>query len=375
MTTPASLWTSEFYSWIQQLSSLVESLDARLSALDGKEPFPLRPEPSATIQAASSSSLPSPTPPHRSGTDTRPTSAVLGTTGIPLPKAQALAAKGNAERYACTLTVPDALAAHLIGRGGRGLHQVHDISGARVSAFTLKAGSQDERHVTIRGTDLQIGDALAVIGKRLARKRVRTPKKKVAKVPPTTDPVPVPPLLSQPAPSPKASGKSAKRSSTATPLSLPPAIVVQAPTPPTRSPAPPVVLSVPPNPPSVLSKAATPFVPTVKMATAASTAPTTPAVPSVTMASPVPSATGLSPSAASTPSSPMQIDATTHSGKYRPPGARTPVDERRYEIPDGLSSDEEAAYVHRIEMEDLHRHGPIRPGFAMRGRPFTRRGR
>jgi hypothetical protein len=73
--------------------------------------------------------------------------------------------EGKPDRHLVTIVIPDASAQHVVGQGGKGLKQIHDISGARVNAYSL-AGSNNERHVSIRGTDLQIGDALVVLGKR-----------------------------------------------------------------------------------------------------------------------------------------------------------------------------------------------------------------
>jgi hypothetical protein len=63
------------------------------------------------------------------------------------------------------MAIPDVTAAHAIRHRGKGLKQIHDISGTRVSAYTLMSGPRDERHVSIQGTDKQIGDALVVLGK------------------------------------------------------------------------------------------------------------------------------------------------------------------------------------------------------------------
>jgi len=76
------------------------------------------------------------------------------------------------------LVIAEDLMGHVVGRGGHGLKQVTDISSARVSAFTQEVDSRSERLVSIRGTDKQLGDALVVLGKQIARKRVSAPKKK-----------------------------------------------------------------------------------------------------------------------------------------------------------------------------------------------------
>jgi hypothetical protein len=101
---------------------------------------------------------------------------------LSLPLAQDLPPTQNsAPRYETTLVVPDALVGHIVGREGRGLKQVTDITGARISAYVLALDSRSDtgipatRHISIRGTEKQIGEALVVLGKRVARKRVRTP--------------------------------------------------------------------------------------------------------------------------------------------------------------------------------------------------------
>ena len=86
---------------------------------------------------------------------------------------------------------------HVVGRSGRGLKQVTDISSARVSAFTQEVDGRSERLVSIWGTDKHIGDALVVLGKRIVRKRVSALKKKKRGTAPsgpvTTAPGPLPP--------------------------------------------------------------------------------------------------------------------------------------------------------------------------------------
>ena len=92
---------------------------------------------------------------------------------VPHRLAQTFPMEGKTDRHLVTVVIPDASAQHVVGQGGKGLKQIHDISGARVNAFSVASSSNDERHISIRGTDLQIGDALVVLGKRIARKKVR----------------------------------------------------------------------------------------------------------------------------------------------------------------------------------------------------------
>ncbi|KAG6859480.1 hypothetical protein C0995_008083 [Termitomyces sp. Mi166 len=61
---------------------------------------------------------------------------------------------------------------------GWGLKQAHDLSGSWLATFVVgPAGNEGRRFVTIRGTDQQIGEALVVIGKRIAKHQVHAPQK------------------------------------------------------------------------------------------------------------------------------------------------------------------------------------------------------
>ena len=107
------------------------------------------------------------------------------------------------DHHLIMVVVPTDAAAHVVGRSGKGLKQIHDISGARVAAFQVTT-SPDERQVTIRGTDEQIGEALVVLGKRLARKRVHYPTKKKSEVPTSSSAAPPkPPARHKPSASSK----------------------------------------------------------------------------------------------------------------------------------------------------------------------------
>jgi hypothetical protein len=179
---------------------------------------------------------------------------------VPLPLAQTFPTEGKTDRHLVTVVIPDASAQHAIGQGGKGLKQIHDISGARVNAYSL-AGSNDERHVSIRGTDLQIGDALVVLGKRIARKKVRTPKTKK-------------PGLSQD------SSKPAPLIPINQPSTLPRHVSTQRPGPSTGS----HIVEIPTG--EERESSVTPAAPTVVMASPSPNS--TPIVPSVAMGSPSP---------------------------------------------------------------------------------------
>lgn len=163
--------TDEPTRLMRELGRKVETLSSRLGSLES----------ATAIRALSTASHP-PTgrrARQRARSQPPPRAAPPPTTDSHhIRLAQSYPTDDTSNRHLCTVAVPDALAGHVVGRGGRGLKQVTDISGARVSAFEPKDGPKDERLVSIRGTDLQIGAALVVIGKRLARQRVRAPRTK-----------------------------------------------------------------------------------------------------------------------------------------------------------------------------------------------------
>jgi len=86
--------------------------------------------------------------------------------------------ESSPDRFSASLVLADDLVGHVIGRGGRGLKQVADISSARVSVHSQEIDGHWECLVAIRGTDKQLGDALVVLGKRIAWKCVSVSKKK-----------------------------------------------------------------------------------------------------------------------------------------------------------------------------------------------------
>ncbi|KAJ7433601.1 hypothetical protein B0H11DRAFT_2296786 [Mycena galericulata] len=218
------------------------------------------------------------------------------------------------DRYSCTLVVPDSVVGHIVGRGGKGLHQAHDVSGAQLRAYADKA-LPSERRVSIRGTDQQVGEALIALGKRLMRKRVRAKKKGLSQgfCTSSCSPSPrshqndtaaagnrapvFPPLgLGTGAPfhcdRPSQTGKQVKfapkQSSSAAAYPLPRV--------PAAAPFPTPMPGMAPPPPIFPHAPSTPFVPSVAMPTA--------------LPSPAPSSTAAY-------GSPMAIDAVTTSGRRR----------------------------------------------------------
>ncbi|KAF9525839.1 hypothetical protein CPB83DRAFT_896727, partial [Crepidotus variabilis] len=193
---------------------------------------------------------------------------------------------------------------HLVGKGGRGLKQIHDLSGAHIRAFEVKDGSVGARHVSIRGSDSQVGDALVVLGKRLARRRVRAPQQKSTKGSSRVKPS-VPPLATSGLVGPGAAKSAAPLPATQAPPLL------KSTTPAWAHPlasSTPVAHSTPPPAPSIVMQTAAPpsLVPTPGARSTARTPrtmPNTPIVPTVAMP------TTDSTPGPSYPSSPMNIDA------------------------------------------------------------------
>ena len=188
-------------SVLRRLADRLDSLETRLDRIEGQKTAPtiaaVRPfadSPEATKRppfterqpptkgkgrANAQAPAPSKAKPAKKERSTK--KGAIPSAVIPLPLAQTFSTEGKADRHLVTVVIPDDTAMHVIGKGGQGLKQVHDISGARVHAYTLATGSHDERHISIRGTDLQVGDALVVLGKRVSRKRVHPPKTKKTK--------------------------------------------------------------------------------------------------------------------------------------------------------------------------------------------------
>jgi KH domain len=263
---------------LARLADRLESLEARLDRIEASAGPMI-----ASISSGSKKAKPSPptkgkgradapqAPSSKKERSTRKPAIASAT--VPLPLAQTFTTEGKTDRHLVTVVIPDASAQHVIGQGGKGLKQVHDISGARVNAYTLASDSRDERHVSIRGTDIQIGDALVVLGKRIARKKVRPPKTKKTGPKDSSQSAPLPPIQQQSSALPRHS--STQRSGPSTE---------------------PRIVEVPTGEPDIV----TPVVPSVVMASPSPAS--TPIVPSVTMGSP-------SPYRSDDALTPMEIDA------------------------------------------------------------------
>ncbi|KAG6883772.1 hypothetical protein C0995_011608 [Termitomyces sp. Mi166 len=167
--------TAKYWARVSQMELMITSIMARLAVIeDGLQiaSVTARKAPQPSKVPSSASKAPSPS----SKTPTAPTSRIPRRTPLAIPLAWELPpTDGQARRYECALEIPDSLVSHVIGHQGRGLKQAHDLSGSRLAAFAVgPAGNEGRRFVTIRGTDQQIGEALVVIGKRIAKRRVRT---------------------------------------------------------------------------------------------------------------------------------------------------------------------------------------------------------
>ncbi|KAG5334189.1 hypothetical protein C0989_004134 [Termitomyces sp. Mn162] len=107
--------------------------------------------------------------------------------------------------------ITNSLVAHIVGHQGQGLEQAHNLSGAWLAAFTVGlAGDDGCWFVTIRSTDQQIGEALVVFGKHIAKWHVHILQKQhsgnavpaVAPPAPSQDPTSSTPLPSTQQPQP-----------------------------------------------------------------------------------------------------------------------------------------------------------------------------
>ena len=183
MSSPASVEDvlSALYQAVNLLTDRLDRLDSRLGALESNPPPPPTAAPKASSargpRAARSKSTKSKAPaPTTPSTTKAPATAAIRT----------LATQVVQEKITVTLSVPDVQTGHLVGRTETGLHQIHDISHAKLSVSpTIVAGL---RVVTIRGSNREVGDAITAVGKRLARHRLRTPRLTKKKTTPTSPP-------------------------------------------------------------------------------------------------------------------------------------------------------------------------------------------
>jgi KH domain-containing protein len=183
-STPAPLqdMLDALYQAISGLSLRFDALDARIAALESKPPPPTAASKASTPargpRAARSKSTKSKGPAATSAATQTPATTTIRTISTQVAQ----------EKISVTLSIPDAQAGHVVGRAGTGLRQIHDLSHAKLSVSpTVVSGS---RVVTIRGSSREVGDATAAIGKRLARRRLRTPRSTKKKtIPASTSPV------------------------------------------------------------------------------------------------------------------------------------------------------------------------------------------
>ena len=161
------------YQAVNSLTDRLDRLDSRLAALESKQtPPPATSKPSTTPAAA---------PKAKGSKSTKKTKETAPTTPsatkAPAPHSiRTISTKPPPEKILISLSIPDAQAGHVVGRAGTGLRQIHDLSHAKLSVSpTVVSGS---RAITIRGSDREVGDAISAIGKRLARRKLRTPRSK-----------------------------------------------------------------------------------------------------------------------------------------------------------------------------------------------------
>ena len=69
----------------------------------------------------------------------------------------------NEPHITATLTIPDAVASHIIGHAGMGLCQIHDFSHMKV-AMSSHVGPLASCAITIWGSPHEVGDAIITLG-------------------------------------------------------------------------------------------------------------------------------------------------------------------------------------------------------------------
>ncbi|KAG5348688.1 hypothetical protein C0989_008922, partial [Termitomyces sp. Mn162] len=79
---------------------------------------------------------------------------------------------GHTPHFECVLELPDSLVVHVVGHQGQGLKQALNISGTCLAAFTVSSAKGDCQFISIQGSNRQIGEALVIIGKQIAKKQV-----------------------------------------------------------------------------------------------------------------------------------------------------------------------------------------------------------
>jgi len=188
------------YQAVNSLTDRLDRLDSRLAALESKQ--------TSTPAAPKSSTTPAVAPKAKGSKSTKKTKEPAPTTPsatkAPAPHTiRTISTKPPPEKIVVSLSIPDVQTGHIVGRAGTGLRQIHDLSHAKLSVSpTVVSGS---RAVTIRGSDREVGDAISAIGKRLARRKLRTPRsKKPEKSSATAVPI-IPTVVEGPSTSPSSS--------------------------------------------------------------------------------------------------------------------------------------------------------------------------
>jgi len=171
-----------FSEHMAELLMRFDALENRLDRLESKSILPTANAPSSSSAAAAK---PKPAKSTKGKGKAKAPTTTTPSTGVPVSSQIRVStldkaiAKVVQEKTTLSMFIPDEMAGHVVGRAGSGLKQIHDISSAKVSVSpTVSAGF---RTVSIRGTDREVGDALSAIGKRMARRRLRTTSKKAKK--------------------------------------------------------------------------------------------------------------------------------------------------------------------------------------------------
>jgi len=171
--TPATETTTQLVTLRSQVTRLEETIVALQKALVDAKLLPRsvsKPAPGEHIASVTAQQGRSRRRPATSYTATART--------IAAPLSAHHPRENSPDRFSASLVLTDDLVGHVVGHGRRGLKQVADISSAQVSVHSQEINGHWECLVSVWGTNKQLGDALIVLGKRIAWKRVTVPKKK-----------------------------------------------------------------------------------------------------------------------------------------------------------------------------------------------------
>ena len=133
--------TSDVQPIIQRLDTLTDSFQGVLAHLE-RLSISLTAQTTGSLSAHASSTQ-APTGKRKSAPPPTPTTGVPAAANI-----QSVSTRSALEKLTLSISIPDSLAGHVVGRAGTGLCQIHDFSQAKISISP--SGSSGAQLVTIR---------------------------------------------------------------------------------------------------------------------------------------------------------------------------------------------------------------------------------